>query len=79
MTGDAPKAGDKVAWKTSQGETTGKVVGKVTERTRIKGHVVAASPEHPEYVVESDRTGAHAAHAAEALTPTGAAKGNASR
>ena len=50
-----PKAGDNVAWKTSQGETTGKVVEKVTQETKIKGHVVAASPENPEYIVESDR------------------------
>ena len=65
----APKPGDEVAWETSQGETTGKVVEKVTERTRIKGHVVAASPENPEYIVESDKTGARAAHKPEALKP----------
>ena len=69
MTGGAPKPGDPVAWETSQGETTGTVVEKVTARTRIKGHVVAASPENPEYIVESDKTGARAAHKAEALKP----------
>jgi hypothetical protein len=56
------KAGDKVSWDHSQGETTGKVVRKVTSPTKIKGHKVAASPDNPEYVVESGKTGARAAH-----------------
>ena len=56
------KAGDKVQWDHSQGETTGKVVRKVTSPTRIKGHKVAASKDNPEYIVESDKTGAKAAH-----------------
>jgi hypothetical protein len=56
------KAGDKVRWDHSQGETTGKVVRKVTRPTRIKGHKVAASPTNPEYIVESGKTGARAAH-----------------
>lgn len=62
-----PSPGDKVAWETSQGETTGKVVEKVTRRTKIKGHTVAASPEEPQYIVESDKTGARAAHKPDAL------------
>lgn len=61
------KAGDAVAWSTSQGETHGKVVKKATRPMKIKGHQVAASPDHPEYVVKSDKTGAIAAHKAEAL------------
>ena len=56
------KAGDRVEWDHSQGSSTGEVVRKVTRPTRIKGHKVAASPDHPEYIVESDRTGARAAH-----------------
>lgn len=40
----------------------GKVVRKVTSPTRIKGHKVAASPDNPEYIVESGKTGARAAH-----------------
>jgi hypothetical protein len=54
--------GDKVEWRHSQGKSTGKVVRKVTQPSRIKGHKVAASPEHPEYIVESAKTGAKAAH-----------------
>lgn len=62
-----PKPGDKVAWNTSQGETTGRVVKKQTSPTRIKGHEVAASDENPQLIVESDRTGARAAHKSGAL------------
>jgi len=56
------KAGEKVRWDHSQGSSTGKVVRKVTSPTRIKGHKVAASKGNPEYIVESDKTGAKAAH-----------------
>jgi hypothetical protein len=61
------KAGDKVKWDHSQGTTTGHVVKKQTKSTHIKGHKVAASPDHPEYIVESDKTGAQAAHLASEL------------
>lgn len=61
------KAGDKVEWASSQGTVTGKVKKKLTAPTDIKGHHVAASKEHPEYLVVSDKTGAEAAHKASAL------------
>lgn len=61
------KPGDKVKWDHSQGASTGKVVRKVTSETRIKGHKVAASQDNPEYIVESARTGARAAHKPDAL------------
>jgi plastocyanin len=56
------KAGDKVAWDTSQGETHGKVVRKQTTPTMIKTHKVAASKDNPEYIVKSDKSGKIAAH-----------------
>lgn len=59
--------GDKVAWNSSQGEVKGKVVRKATTPTRIKGHKVAASKDNPEYIVESAKTGARAAHKPEGL------------
>lgn len=59
--------GDKVEWDYSQGTVKGTVKKKLTSPTRIKGHVAKASPEHPEYLVESDKTGAKAAHKAESL------------
>lgn len=61
------KPGDKVSWNTSQGETQGEVVRKQTSPTHIKSHKVAASKDDPQYIVESDKTGAQAAHKPEAL------------
>lgn len=56
------RPGDKVAWSTSQGRTTGVVEKKLTSPTRIKTHKVAASKENPEYLVKSSRSGKKAAH-----------------
>ncbi|WP_313706156.1 DUF2945 domain-containing protein [Massilia sp.] len=61
------KAGDKVTWESSQGTVHGTVKKKLTGHTTIKGHEVAASPENPEYLVVSDKTGAEAAHKPSAL------------
>ena len=49
------KQGDKVSWSTPQGKTVGKVVKKLTSRTEVKGHTVAASKENPQYLVESEK------------------------
>jgi len=59
--------GDKVKWESSGGHSTGKVVRKLTSPMTIKGHKVAASKDHPEYLVETEE-GKRAAHKAEALT-----------
>jgi hypothetical protein len=56
------KAGDHVAWDTSQGETKGRVGKTLTKETRIKGHVAKPSPDDPQFLVKSDKTGAEAAH-----------------
>ena len=56
------KPGDHVQWETSQGTTEGTVEKKLTSPTAIKGHKVKASPDNPEYLVKSDKTGAEAAH-----------------
>ena len=61
------RTGDKVTWNTSQGKTTGKVKKRLTKPTDIQGHHVAASPDNPEYLVESDKTGKQAAHKPDAL------------
>ena len=57
-----------VRWNTSQGETHGKVVRKLTSDTKIDDHQVRASKDDPQYLVESDKTGARAAHKPDALT-----------
>ena len=61
------KPGDHVSWKSHGGTAEGHVVKKLTARTRIKGHPVAASKDNPEYLVESEKSGGRAAHKAEAL------------
>ncbi len=61
------KPGDHVAWNTPQGETTGTIKERITERTEIKDHDVAASPENPEYLGVSDKSGAEAVHRPGAL------------
>ncbi|MEO7493344.1 MAG: DUF2945 domain-containing protein [Massilia sp.] len=62
------KVGDKVQWHSPQGTVQGTIKKKLTASTAIKGHHVAASPEHPEFLVVSDKTGAEAAHKATALS-----------
>jgi hypothetical protein len=61
------KPGDEVEWDSSGGHSKGKVVKKATSPMQIKGHKVAASPDNPEYVVRSDKTGAEAAHKPQSL------------
>lgn len=64
---DDLKAGDKVRWNSHGGEAHGHVVRKQTSETRIKSHVVKASKDNPQYVVETEE-GKRAAHKPEALT-----------
>jgi hypothetical protein len=59
--------GDDVKWNTSQGKTEGEVVERITDDTRIKDNEVKASEDNPKYIVESDKTGAKAAHKPESL------------
>lgn len=62
-----PKAGDKVRWNTSQGETVGTVEKTVTRTTKVKGHVAKATKDHPEVMVRSDKSGKKAVHMPEEL------------
>jgi Hypervirulence associated proteins TUDOR domain len=59
--------GDKVGWKSHGGEAHGKVVKKQTGPTKIKGYKVAASPDEPQFIVETEE-GKGAAHKPETLT-----------
>jgi hypothetical protein len=63
--------GDHVAWSTSQGETHGVVERKLTTRTQIEGHEVAATRADPQYLVRSDKTGKTAARKPSALRRRG--------
>jgi hypothetical protein len=61
------KRGDRVTWSSAAGEIAGSVERNLTEPVEIKGHHVAASPDNPEVLVRSEKTGARAAHKPDAL------------
>ena len=61
------KVGDRVSWDTPQGRTQGKIVEKKTQDFQLAKQKFTASEDEPKYVVESEKTGAHAAHAESAL------------
>lgn len=67
MKKQAPKVGDTVKWTTSQGETTGKVVRKVTKTAHVEGHTAKATPADPQYEVRTTKSGKTAIHKAGAL------------
>ena len=54
--------GDKVSWNTSQGRTHGKAVEKKTKEFQFDGQKFKASDDEPYWIVESEKTGAQAAH-----------------
>jgi hypothetical protein len=51
------KRGDRVEWKFRGRRVAGTVRRKLTKRTEIGGHPVAASKDDPRYVVRTDRSG----------------------
>jgi Hypervirulence associated proteins TUDOR domain len=59
--------GDRVSWNTSQGRTRGKVVEKRTSDFEFDDQRFTASAAEPAYIVESEKTGARAAHKSGAL------------
>jgi hypothetical protein len=73
------RAGQAVEWDASQGVVEGTVERVVTKPTKVKGHTAKASPDHPEVLVKSDRTGAEAVHRPEELRKTGAKKSSAKK
>ena len=60
--------GTSVEWNTPQGTTHGKIVEKKTADFQLDGNTHRASKDDPQYIVESGKTGARAAHRASALT-----------
>lgn len=61
------KVGDRVSWGTPQGRTQGKVVERKTADFQLAGQKFTASQDEPAFVVESEKTGARAAHKGGAL------------
>ena len=61
------RVGDRVSWGTSQGRTQGKVVERKTAGFQFDGQHFTASTDEPAFIVESEKTGAKAAHKGSAL------------
>ena len=61
------RTGSTVAWNTSQGETHGTVREKRTSDFTFEGQQFRPTDDDPYYIVESDKTGARAAHKESAL------------
>jgi hypothetical protein len=58
---------DRVSWNTSQGRTRGRVVERRTSDFSFDGQQFRASEKEPSFIVESEKTGARAAHKGSAL------------
>jgi Hypervirulence associated proteins TUDOR domain len=61
------KKGDRVEWDSHGGTAIGTVEKEITERTEAGGRTVDASPEEPQYLVKSEKSGGTAVHKPEAL------------
>lgn len=64
----ALKKGDRVSWNTSQGRTHGTIVERKTKDFTFDGQDFTASSDEPAFIVESEKTGAKAAHKGSALS-----------
>ena len=62
--------GDTVSWNTSQGTTSGRAVEKRTTEFTFSGQKFKPTDDNPYWIVESDKTGAKAAHKESALRPS---------
>ncbi|MCD0485425.1 DUF2945 domain-containing protein [Streptacidiphilus sp. ASG 303] len=62
-----PRPGDEVSWKSHGSEAVGRVEKEITSRSEEAGRTVDASPEDPQYLVRSDKSGRTAVHRPDAL------------
>ncbi len=62
------RTGQQVHWNTSQGQTTGRTVERRTSDFTFDGQQFRASEEEPYWIVESEKTGARAAHKESSLS-----------
>ncbi len=61
------KRGDHVEWNSEAGRVRGTIQKKVTKEIIFKGYRRHASPEDPQYIIQSDRTDHLAIHTGSAL------------
>jgi hypothetical protein len=65
---DTFQVGDHVGWNSEAGQVSGKIIKIHASDFDYKGHTRRASPEQPQYEIESDKTDHIAAHKESALT-----------
>ena len=61
------KKGDEVTWQSHGSTAEGKVEKKITSDTHEAKRAVKASPDDPQYLVKSDKSGGEAVHKPDAL------------
>ena len=59
--------GDHVSWNSEAGRVRGVIKKELLAATKLKGYIVRASKEEPQYVIESDKTDHVAVHKGSAL------------
>jgi hypothetical protein len=64
---DDVRKGDHVTWNSHGSKAEGTVTRKITKETEAGGRKVKASPDDPQYEVESDKSGNTAVHKPSAL------------
>jgi Hypervirulence associated proteins TUDOR domain len=64
---DNLRKGSKVRWNSHGSGATGEVEEKITEDTEAAGRTVRATPDDPQYLVKSDKSGGEAVHKPDAL------------
>ena len=62
------KVGDHVGWNSEAGHVSGRIIKIHTADFDYKGHRHHASPENPQYEIQSDKTDHVAAHYGGALS-----------
>lgn len=65
------KVGDHVRWNSEAGRVSGRIVKIHTQDTQYKGHRRRASPEEPQYEIQSDKSDHIAMHKDSALEKIG--------
>ncbi len=61
------KIGDYVSWNSEAGRVRGTIIKKLNRNTKFKGYTRHATPENPQYMIQSNKTDHIAVHKATAL------------
>ena len=65
------KVGDHVTWNSEAGHVSGKIIRVHTKDADYKGYTHHATPDDPQYEIQSDKTDHIAMHKGAALKKTG--------